>query len=563
MSSHNTVVFGTMTSAVDSSSSTPKLAPTVATSSFQYSDVTPVLITRHKLNGQNYLQWHQSVFMFVCGKGKDDYLLGVAKTPSQQDASYKKWWAENNMVMSWLVNSRTTEIGDMPVHQYHNSLIRCWQKLDLLESYNWSCSTDAQYFKKLVEEKRLYKFLLGLNETFEDVYGRILGRSSLPSLKEAFSEVRREESRKKINNTNTSHTPLEHSALTTRGPVQQLQQQGVPTAKYYDHCHKKGHTKDTCREIHGKPPNWKPRSRSSAAHHVETTNSQPFNKDQIEFLQKLFGQSSTVSGMPSTGHIAQSGTSSAMTISKTSNDSWIVDSGASDHMTGNAFLFTDLAPCKSCLLVKIADGTTVHVLGIGSIHLSDTLTLLNVLHVPTLTFNLLSVSKLTRDNHCSAHFKSHACVFQNLTSGKMIGNVEECNGLYLLGSSIFSNFNEVVLSVTSPPDILLWHYRLGHPNFQYMQKLIATQSNESPNLNQNLIPNLDNRFGKVYARRHETHSTPMMQTEPEDPMPSPGESEDLPIALRKGMINGEQIVAQQIREVKNGRFGFQIHYNEP
>ncbi|KAF7812092.1 Retrovirus-related Pol polyprotein from transposon RE1 [Senna tora] len=265
--------------------------------------------------------------MFVCGKGKDDYLLGVAKAPSQQDASYKKWWDENNMVMSWLINSMTTEIGDnfllyttahdiweaaresystheksaeifevesvlhnlnqgdMTVHQYHNSLIRCWQKLDLLESYNWSYSKDAQYFKKLVEEKRLYKFLLGLNETFEDVRGRILGRSSLPSLKEAFSEVRREESRKKINNPNTSHTPLEHSALTTRGPVQQLQREGVPTTKYCDHCHKKGHTKDTCWEIHGKPPNWKPRSRSFAAHHVETTNSQPFSQNQIEFLQ--------------------------------------------------------------------------------------------------------------------------------------------------------------------------------------------------------------------------------------------------------------------------------------
>ncbi|KAF7812813.1 Retrovirus-related Pol polyprotein from transposon RE1 [Senna tora] len=277
MSSRNTLVFSTMTSTMDSSSSTPEHAPTVATSSFQYSDTTVVLITGHKLNGQNYLQWRQSVF-----------ITGVIHTHEKSAKIFE--------VESVLHNLNQ---GDMPVHQYHNSLIRCWQILDLLESYNWSFSKDAQYFKKLVEEKRLYKFLLGLNETFEDVHGCILGRSSLPSLKEAFSEVRREETRKKINNTNTSHTPLEHSALTTKGPVQQLQRQGVPTTKY------KGHTKDTCWEIHGKPPNWKPRSRSSAAHHVETTDSQPFSQNQIEFLQKLFGQSSTSSGMPSTGHIAQ------------------------------------------------------------------------------------------------------------------------------------------------------------------------------------------------------------------------------------------------------------------
>ncbi|KAF7810530.1 Retrovirus-related Pol polyprotein from transposon RE1 [Senna tora] len=303
MSSRNTVMFGTMTSTVDSSSSTPEHAPTMATSSFQYSDATPVLITGHKLNGQNYLQWRQSVFMFVCGKGNGDYLLGVAKAPSQQDASYKKCWSthEKSAEIIEVEYVHNLNQSDMPIHQYHNSLIRCWQKLDCLESYNWSCSTDAQYFKKLVEEKRLYKFLLGLNETFEDVRGRILGRSSLPSLKEAFSEVRREENRKKINNTNTSHTSLEHSALNTRGPVQQLQRQGVPTTKYCDHCHKKGHTKDTCWEIHGKTPNWKSRSRSSAALHVETIDSQPFSQNQIEFLQNLFGQSSTSSGIPSTG----------------------------------------------------------------------------------------------------------------------------------------------------------------------------------------------------------------------------------------------------------------------
>ncbi|KAF7815355.1 uncharacterized protein G2W53_029324 [Senna tora] len=54
----------------------------------------------------------------------------------------------------------------------------------------------------------------------------------------------------------------------------------------------------------------------------------------------------------------------------------------------------------------------------------------------------------------------------------------------------------------------------------------------------------DNRFGKVYTRRHETqtknHTTPMMQTEAKNTMPSPTNSKDsdeglnLPIAIRKG-----------------------------
>ncbi|KAF7839520.1 uncharacterized protein G2W53_008002 [Senna tora] len=47
----------------------------------------------------------------------------------------------------------------------------------------------------------------------------------------------------------------------------------------------------------------------------------------------------------------------------------------------------------------------------------------------------------------------------DLASGKMIGSAEECNGLYLLGPTIFPAFHKTVLSVTCLPDILLWHYR--------------------------------------------------------------------------------------------------------
>ena len=69
-------------------------------------------ITGHKLNGQNYLQWSQSLMMFVCGKGKDDQLTGRAATPEMGDPKYKIWKAKNSMVMSWLINSMTNEIGE-------------------------------------------------------------------------------------------------------------------------------------------------------------------------------------------------------------------------------------------------------------------------------------------------------------------------------------------------------------------------------------------------------------------------------------------------------------------
>lgn len=93
-------------SEVTSSSSSP------ASSNLGGTDSVSFQITGHKLNGNNYLQWSQSVLMYICGKGKDDYLTGEVVPPKAEDPKYKTWKIENNMVMSWLVNSMTNEIGE-------------------------------------------------------------------------------------------------------------------------------------------------------------------------------------------------------------------------------------------------------------------------------------------------------------------------------------------------------------------------------------------------------------------------------------------------------------------
>ena len=71
---------------------------------------------------------------------------------------------------------------------------------------------------------------------------------------------------------------------------------------------------------------------------------------------------------------------------------WIVDSGASDHMTGNLRLFTTYRPCTTPLTVC---GSLSNVVGIGTIKFSDSFILSSKLYVPSLHCNLLSVSKLT------------------------------------------------------------------------------------------------------------------------------------------------------------------------
>ncbi|RVX23158.1 hypothetical protein CK203_000126 [Vitis vinifera] len=296
-------------------------------------DSSPILITGHKLNGHNYLQWSQSVLLFICGKGKDEYLTGEAVMPETTEPGFRKWKIENSMIMSWLINSMNNDIGEnfllfgtakdiwdaaketysssentselfqvesalhdfrqgeQSVTQYYNTLTRYWQQLDLFETHSWKCSDDAATYRQIVEQKRLFKFFLGLNRELDDVRGRIMGIKPLPSLREAFSEVRREESRKKVmmGSKEQPAPTLDASALAARSFNSSGGDRQKRDRPWCDYCKKPGHYKETCWKLHGKPADWKPKprvDRDGRAHVAANSEStsvpepSPFNKEQ-------------------------------------------------------------------------------------------------------------------------------------------------------------------------------------------------------------------------------------------------------------------------------------------
>ncbi|RVW52696.1 Retrovirus-related Pol polyprotein from transposon RE1 [Vitis vinifera] len=443
-------------------------------------DSSPILITGHKLNGHNYLQWSQSVLLFICGKGKDEYLTGEAVMPETTEPGFRKWKIENSMIMSWLINSMNNDIGEnfllfgtakdiwdaaketysssentselfqvesalhdfrqgeQSVTQYYNTLTRYWQQLDLFETHSWKCSDDAATYRQIVEQKRLFKFFLGLNRELDDVRGRIMGIKPLPSLREAFSEVRREESRKKVmmGSKEQPAPTLDASALAARSFNSSGGDRQKRDRPWCDYCKKPGHYKETCWKLHGKPADWKPKprfDRDGRAHVAANSEStsvpepSPFNKEQMEMLQKLLSQV----GSGST-------TGVAFTANRGGMRPWIVDTGASDHMTGDAAILQNYKPSNGHSSVHIADGSKSKIAGTGSIKLTKDLYLDSVLHVPNLDCNLLSISKLAHDLQCVTKFYPNLCVFQDLKSGKMIGSAELCSGLYLLSCGQFS-----------------------------------------------------------------------------------------------------------------------------
>ena len=296
--------------------------------------------------------------MFIRGKEKDDYITGASVAPETTAPTHKKWIAENNMVMSCLVNSMTTDIGEnflsfdtakeiwdmaketfsdkentseiiqiegilhdlrqdnLTVTEYFNTLTRLWRQLDTFEVHNWTCVTDGLLYKKIIEGKRVFKFLLGLNKNLDEIRGRIMGVKPLPSLREAFYEVRREESRKNLMmGSHQQPNMAESSALKTQFTPFDNRQKFKGGRPWCDHCRKPGHSRETCWKIHGKPADWKPRQplvKEGQGNHVAADEqspqieASPFNKEQMEMLQKLLSPFMSIQ--------SQTGTSSNQVI---------------------------------------------------------------------------------------------------------------------------------------------------------------------------------------------------------------------------------------------------------
>ena len=82
---------------------------------------------------------------------------------------------------------------------------------------------------------------------------------------------------------------------------------------------------------------------------------------------------------------------------------WIIDTGASDHMTRDFGILELLLP-SSQSVISTANSSTSHIIGEGSLTMTDTLTLATILVVPSLEYILLSVSQITLTLSCTITF---------------------------------------------------------------------------------------------------------------------------------------------------------------
>lgn len=76
--------------------------------------------------------------------------------------------------------------------------------------------------------------------------------------------------------------------------------------------------------------------------------------------------------------------------------SWIVDSGATNHITPHLHLFRSFSIVPKACYITMPNGRQVEVKHIGTVLLNPNIILQGVLHAPDFQFNLLSASKLAR-----------------------------------------------------------------------------------------------------------------------------------------------------------------------
>ena len=153
-------------------------------------------------------------------------------------------------------------------------------------------------------------------------------------------------------------------------------------------------------------------------------------------------------------------------------NAWIVDSGASQHMTNDSSCLQNFKVLETPIRIEIGDGRTLFATGLGDTDLTVSISgvdknccMKDILFVPDLSSNLISVSQVTKKG-INVNFGDKNCQF---TKGeKVVAVADKVGKLYVLNCSRKEVIN---LSHTSSKEVL-WHRRFCHAGRDAMKNLV-------------------------------------------------------------------------------------------
>lgn len=154
-------------------------------------------------------------------------------------------------------------------------------------------------------------------------------------------------------------------------------------------------------------------------------------------------------------------------------DAWYVDSGASSHMVKDKSLLQN-ETTSVIKNIRVADNKVLSVQCSGQVSLNTynekgqekKVLFTNVLYVPDLATNLLSVSQIIRSGG-QVRFDKTGCVIMN-NGNQIVATASIINNMYRLN---MPGGGYACMSDVEENDIFLWHQRMGHLNFNSLKKM--------------------------------------------------------------------------------------------
>lgn len=395
----------------------------------------------------------------------------------------------------------------MSIEDYYNRLMGLYDYLTRLkplhacECGKCTCDVVGKFISDREEEK-LHQFLIGVDDdSYAMVRTNLLSQHPPPDLDRAYQAFLQEERSRGIARGKAAKEEANVFAIQSDRWKGKFKRQDK-SKLFCSHCKKSGHDDGTCFKIHGYPDWWEDRTRGGKGPGNNHTSATPQSNTGTTVskhgktgglrVNAVTSHSGATSGTEAVG--SNSGAEGAsladltpeqvqillnlvnnrqqdQTMGEYCSLSWIIDTGASRHVTSNASCLTHSKDILACH-VGLPDGAQVVATKEGRVKLSGGITLEHVLFVPTLHCNLISVSKLTDDSKCFVRFTDSLCAIQDQRSGSLIGAGERKDGLYYY-RGVPSVCMAKVLEIS---EFELWHRRMGHPSDRVVKLVPALRS---------------------------------------------------------------------------------------
>ena len=156
---------------------------------------------------------------------------------------------------------------------------------------------------------------------------------------------------------------------------------------------------------------------------------------------------------------------------------WLIDSGASSHMTKEKHVLMNFQEFEEPENVALGDGRVVKALGYGRVQMNmlfpgteaKKAVLYDVLYVPKLTCNLFSVRAAVAKGNAVEFGPNDCCIWDE--NGTLRGKGSLADKLYQLDCQVVTIGHASVASSRSD----LWHQRLGHVHESRLKKCVQNE----------------------------------------------------------------------------------------